>query len=67
MLGLLIDQFVAKTEALIFGLDEMIEKRSGEKITARAIYRDPVRSISDCFQKTSGLRWLIVHLLASIL
>ncbi|RYD73938.1 MAG: hypothetical protein EOP84_20710 [Verrucomicrobiaceae bacterium] len=66
LLGLLMDQFVARTETLTFGLDELIERRRGRRITARAIYRDPVHSSHECFQKTSGLRWMSVHLLAYV-
>lgn len=66
LLGLLVKAFVAAGQALIFGLDETIERRWGPRITARAIYRDPVRSSSECFQKTSGLRWMSVHLLAVV-
>ena len=35
-----------------------IERRRGSKITARGIYRDPVRSSKEFFVKTSGLRWM---------
>jgi hypothetical protein len=29
---------------VLFGLDDTIERRRGEQITAKGIYRDPVRS-----------------------
>lgn len=66
LLDLLQEAFVAEGEALIFGLDETIERRWGRKLTARAIYRDAARSSHECFQKTSGLRWMSVHLLAVV-
>lgn len=47
-------------------LDETIERRRGAKLKARAIYRDAARSSRECFQKTSGLRWLSLHLLAPV-
>jgi hypothetical protein len=50
----------------VLGLDETVERRRGAKLTARAIYRDPVRSSKDCFQKTSGLRWMNMALLVPI-
>lgn len=66
LLGLLVDAFSSPGQTLIFGLDETIERRWGRRITARAIYRDPVRSSAECFQKTSGLRWMSVHLLGFV-
>src|ERR1051326_474230 len=42
---------------LVFGLDETVERRRGEKIAAKGIYRDPVRSSKSHFVKDSGLRW----------
>ena len=43
---------------LVFGVDETIERRRGEKIAAKGIYRDPVRSSQSHFVKASGLRWV---------
>jgi hypothetical protein len=51
---------------LVFGIDDTIERRWGQKIEARGIYRDPVRSSAGHFVKASGLRWLSVMLLAPI-
>ena len=65
LLGLLVAAFVP-TGPLILGLDETVERRRGPKIQARAIYRDAARSSRECFQKTSGLRWLSLHLLVPI-
>ena len=43
---------------VVFGLDDTIERRRGEHIAAKGIYRDPVRSSPSHFVKVSGLRWL---------
>jgi DDE superfamily endonuclease len=43
---------------VVFGLDDPIERRRGEQITAKGIYRAPVRSSQAHFVKVSGLRWL---------
>lgn len=48
------------------GIDDTIERRRGEKIKARGIYRDPVRSSHSHFVKASGLRWLSLLLLTPI-
>jgi hypothetical protein len=51
---------------LVFGIDETIERRRGEKIAAKGIYRDPVRSSQSYFVKVSGLRWISVMWLTPI-
>ncbi|MEM1309268.1 MAG: transposase [Cyanobacteria bacterium P01_H01_bin.153] len=51
---------------LVMGLDDTIERRWGEQIEARGIYRDPVRSSDSHFVKVSGLRWLSLMLLVPI-
>jgi hypothetical protein len=43
LLGLLIHAF-APIDPVILGLDDTIERRRGKRITAKGIYRDPVRS-----------------------
>jgi hypothetical protein len=67
LLDLLIKCFCAEGgEALVFGIDETIERRRGAKIKAKGIYRDPVRSSHSHFVKCSGLRWVSIMLLANI-
>lgn len=66
LLHLLIGCFTAKEEALVFGIDETIERRRGKKIKAKGIYRDPVRSSHSHFVKCSGLRWISLMLLANV-
>ena len=43
LLNLLLDAFVPE-DPVVIGIDETIERRRGEKIAAKGIYRDPVRS-----------------------
>ncbi|MGY3621833.1 hypothetical protein [Bradyrhizobium sp. USDA 10063] len=50
----------------MIGLDDTIERRWGTKISARGIYRDPVRSSKGHFVKASGLRWLSAMLLVRV-
>ena len=57
---LMIVKRFAHSGPIVIGLDDTIERRWGPKISARAIYRDPVRSSRGHFVKTSGLRWLSV-------
>src|SRR3954463_11524890 len=65
LLGLLIAAF-APRGPVIMALDDTIERRRGKRITAKGIYRDPVRSSDAHFVKTSGLRWISLMLLAPI-
>ena len=65
LLGLLVSTFVP-TGPLVFGIDDTIERRRGDKIAAKGIYRDPVRSSQSHFVKASGLRWLCCMLLTEV-
>ena len=65
LLGLLLDAFVPRGPVLL-GLDDTIERRRGKRISAKGIYRDPVRSSHGHFVKASGLRWLSLMLLVPI-
>src|SRR3954452_20141718 len=65
LLGLLLQAFVPKGPVLL-GLDDHIERRRGKRISAKGIYRDPVRSSHAHFVKASGLRWICLMLLVPI-
>jgi hypothetical protein len=58
LLLLLVNTFVPHGAPIVIGLDDTIERRWGAQISARGIYRDPVRSSKGHFVKASGLRWL---------
>src|ERR1041384_890276 len=66
LLRLLLKTFATPGIPLVFGIDETIERRRGEKITAKGIYRDPVRSSKEHFVKASGLRWISLMWLTPI-
>ncbi len=57
LLSLILERLLL-AEPIIIGIDDTIERRWGQKIAARGIYRDPVRSSHGHFVKASGLRWL---------
>jgi hypothetical protein len=65
LLRLLVTAFAPNGE-LVLGIDDTIERRRGEKIKAKGIYRDPVRSSKSHFVKASGLRWLCCMLLVNV-
>jgi hypothetical protein len=55
LLGLLVGAFVPEESPLVVGIDETLERRYGKKISARGVYRDPVRSTHETFVKSSVL------------
>ena len=65
LLRVLVAVFVPRG-VIVFGLDDTIERRRGEQITAKGIYRDPVRSSHTHFVKVSGLRWLACMVLTPL-
>ena len=65
LLRLLVAVFVP-SGIVLFGLDDTIERRRGKQLTAKGIYRDPVRSSHAHVVKASGLRWLGCMLLTPI-
>lgn len=66
LVGLLVAAFVPADEPIVMGLDETLERRRGEKIAAKGIYRDAVRSSKSHFVKASGLRWVSLMLIVAI-
>jgi hypothetical protein len=66
VLVLLVKTFAPAGAPVVIGLDDTIERRWGAKISARGIYRDPVRSSKGHFVKASGLRWLSAMLLVRV-
>jgi len=65
LLRVLLDAFVGEGR-LIVGIDETLERRYGKRISARGVYRDPVRSTHEEFVKSSGLRWVCMMLLVEV-
>ena len=66
LLRLLIRHLDTGGGPLVFGIDETVERRRGQRITAKGIYRDAVRSSGTHFVKASGLRWVSLMWLAPI-
>jgi hypothetical protein len=66
LLRLLIRAFVPADAPVVVGLDDHLERRRGESIAPKGIYRDAVRSSKSFFVKSSGLRWLSMMLLVPI-
>ena len=51
---------------VVLGLEDTIERRRGDRMTAKGIYRDPVRSSHAHVVNVSGLRWLPCMVLAPL-
>jgi len=51
---------------VVWGLDDTMERRRGEHMRAKGIYRDPGRSSHAHVVKVSGLRWRCWMLLTSL-
>jgi hypothetical protein len=51
---------------VVIGIDDIIERRWDDKIRARGMYRDAVRSSYGHFVKTSGLRWLSLAVMLTV-
>jgi hypothetical protein len=52
---LLVETFVPEGDPLVVGIDETLERRHGKRITAKGVYRDPLRSNHQTFVKGSVL------------
>lgn len=67
LLNLLI-RFFGLVDEIVIGFDDTVERRRGEQIKARGIYRDAVRSSRSFFVKCvpRGLRWLSFMLLTKV-
>jgi hypothetical protein len=61
LLRLLVAAFVP-TRPRAF-VDDTIEHRRGQRIAAKGIYRDAVRSIQSYFVRASALRWVCLTVL----
>ena len=66
LLRLVVQRFGSASGPLVFGLDETIERRRGDHIKAKGVYRDPVRSSQSHFVKCGGLRWICLMLLCRV-
>ena len=66
LLTLLVATFLTAGVPLIIAADETIERRSGEKIRAKGVFRDAVRSSKKHVVHCFGLRWISMMLLVPV-
>ena len=65
LLSLLVAAFVPEGPIVIGG-DETLERRQGQRIAKKGIYKDSARSSKSFFVKSSGLRWIVFMLLVPV-
>ncbi len=66
LLGLLVGTFVAVGVPVSIGADETLERRKGEKIKDKSVFRDAVRSSKKYTVHSFGLRWVSMMLIVAV-
>ncbi len=66
LLGLLVMAFVPPDAPIIVAADETLERRQGDKIKAKSVFRDAARSSKTHTVTSYGLRWVSMALLVPV-
>lgn len=66
LLGLLVRAFVPRGWPVIVAADETLERRQGDQIKAKSVFRDAARSSKKHKVTSYGLRWVSMALLVSV-
>ena len=66
LVTMLVATFLAAGVPLMIAADETIERRSGDKIAAKGVFRDAVRSSKKHVVHCFGLRWISMMLLVPV-
>ncbi len=66
LLTLLVASFVATGVPIVIAADETLERRKGDKIRAKGVFRDAVRSSKTHTVYCFGLRWVSMMLLVAV-
>src|SRR5277367_2110071 len=66
LLGLLVTAFVGLGGIVGLGADETLERRNGQHIRAKGVFRDAVRSSKKRIVHSYGLRWVSMMVLVEI-
>jgi hypothetical protein len=64
LFGLLVT--VLGSETLVVGADDTLERRLGDKVAGKGVFRDPTRSSKQHPVTSPGLRWLSMMLLVNV-
>lgn len=66
LLGLIVSVLVGLGVPLVIGADETLERRKGDKIKAKGVFRDSARSSRKYTVFSFGLRWISMMVLVSV-
>ena len=66
LLGLLVTTLSAAGANLVFAADETLERRKGDKIEDKSVFRDAARSSKKHLVTSFGLRWVSMALLVNV-
>ncbi len=66
LLGLLVQAFVSANVPAILGVDETLERRKGDQIKQKSVFRDAVRSSKKYTVHSFGLRWVSMMLIVPV-
>ncbi len=66
LLGMLVGAFVAAGVLMVIGADETLERRKGEQIKNKSVFRDAVRSSKKYTVHSFGLRWVSMMLIVKV-
>lgn len=66
LLGLIVSMLVGLGVPLVIGADETLERRKGDKIKAKGVFRDSARSSRKYTVFSFGLRWISMMVLVSV-
>jgi len=66
LFGLLVAAFCVAGAGMVIGADDTIERRKGEKIKEKGVFRDPVRSSHKYTVHVFGLRWMSMMVLVPV-
>ncbi|SRR5712691_8606295 len=66
LLGVLVVAFVAMGAPIVLGADETLERRNGQRIGAKGLFRDAVLSSKKRVVHSYGLRWVSLMLLVEV-
>jgi hypothetical protein len=65
LFGLILEHLVAEGPVILL-VDETLERRKGEQIRYKGWFRDAVRSTARYVNKSLGLRWIVLAVLAPV-
>jgi hypothetical protein len=51
---------------VVVAIDDLLERRTGERITGRGVYRDPLQSSRAHQSKSAGLRWVVAAVMVRV-